>query len=118
MNLSRHLKQTCVYWPPLETDGWQGGGRVPPGYPVELPCRWIEDRRSFVNRAGREAVCRAVIYLGQDVSPGGWLFLGALADLPDGGDENPASVPGAFPVEAFEKVPDLSATNFLRKAIL
>lgn len=113
--LTDNLIQTVVYW----------GGPVPDGYgsftfdsPVELSARWEDRNELFIDSTGQESRSLAVVFAGQDIDIGGWLFLGELIDIDSGLTDTPHLVPGARQVRGFRKVPSLDAESFERKVWL
>ena len=107
------LNQTCVYWENLGPDGYGGSTWEDP---VELDCRWEEVTERFIDANGEERRSQAKVFLGQDVNEGDYLYLGDLDDLTSA--DSPGNTKGAFQVRSFKKVPDLSGTEFERKAWL
>ena len=125
--LTKHCKQTCVYWGSPLADG-EGGFTF--ATPVELACRW-EGKVQIVkddDAKGGEIESVAVVYVLQDVDEEGYLYLGTLNDLEaledssensSGGWFNPMVVDGAYKIKQFEKIPALgSTTQFVRRAFL
>jgi hypothetical protein len=125
--MTKHCKQTCVYWGDPQNDG-EGGWTF--DAPVELLCRW-EGKVQVVkddDAKGGEIECVAIVYLLQDVDEEGFLFLGTLDDLEatedssensSGGWYNPLAVEGAYKIKQFEKMPALGSTSvFVRRAYL
>lgn len=53
-----------------------------------------------------------VVYLGQDVEIGGYLFLGTSSD-PD-----PTDIDGAYLIREFRKIPTEDGNDFERRAVL
>jgi|2_EtaG_2_1085320.scaffolds.fasta_scaffold00255_9 hypothetical protein len=111
--LTSNHKQTIVYWGTPTKDKW--GGRTF-ATPVEITGRWEDNQEVFIDGTGREAVSKAFVYIGQDVDLEGYLYLGTLASISSAA--SPKAVDGAFEVRAFNKIPNLKATDFERKAIL
>jgi hypothetical protein len=107
--ITRNLKQTVTYWGPGAPDGY--GGRVYDA-PILMMGRW-EDRQSFVfDKDGKQIISTARVYLTNDVVIGGFLFLGTDSST------DPTTVDGAREIQAFNKSPNLRATDFERKALL
>lgn len=107
--LERNLKQTITYWAAPIPDGWGGYTFTSP---TTISARWEDTQELFVNAQGKEEKSRAVVWLGQDVDIGGYLYNGTSTD------ENPKTVAGAFPIKSFSKIPNIKATKFERKAWL
>jgi hypothetical protein len=114
--LTRNLKQTAVYWASPTPDGF-GGATFTTG--AEIACRWEDKDELFVDRAGQEVRSHAMVYVGQDLDDGGYLYLGDLDDLSSAEEADPLTVTGAYEIRSFQKSPRLkAATEFLRKATL
>lgn len=118
--ITRMLKQTAVYW---ALQGDESGskdhdafGRTQWTTPIEISCRWEDKNEKFVDESGEEQVSKAVVYVDQDALLGGVLMLGELTDITDA--VNIKENNGAFEIRAFNKTPNLGATEFLRTAIL
>ena len=111
--LSGSLNQTAVYW---GTPAASGFGHKTFAAAVEVDCRWEEKSDLYIDRKGKEFVSRSVVFVGQDLDIGGYLYLGELDDLDS--DPAPTDVSGAYEIRAFQKIPDLKGTDFVRKAIL
>ena len=113
--LTRNLKQDFVYWGNPQPDGL--GGYTFDDY-VQLKCRWEDRNVKFTNPNGDEEVSKAIIYLAQDVEMKGWLFLGVLSDISSANQDAPQNITGAYEIRAFNKIPNIKATDFLREALL
>jgi len=116
-------KQTAVYWAVTGRDG-EGGFTY--ADPVEIKCRWEDMRQVVVDNKGNEVTSRAQVFVLQDLTEEGMLYLGTLDDLYDlnsessaGGLDSPVDIAGAYIIKRFQKIPALgSKTEFLRKAYL
>lgn len=113
--ITNALKQTAVYWGTPVSDG-QGGRTF--ADPVELAVRWEQKQELFRNAAGQESTSSAIVFVGQDVDLGGYLYLGELTDISSGEEGNPQIVSGAYEIRLCDKTPDFKATNFVRRAWL
>ena len=113
--LTHWLRHTAVYWGSPVSDG--EGGRTFDN-PVELAVRWEERHDLFMDAQGQEQQSSAVVFVAQDVVVGGYLFLGDLDDLSSAEEGDPLNVDGAYEIRQFDKIPDLKATSFLRRAWL
>jgi hypothetical protein len=85
--IARERKQTAVYWGNARSDG-RGGFTL--DSPVEIEVRW-EDRQDKVTiGGGKEITSSARVAVDRDLTKGtagwGFLFLGALTDLPSAQD--------------------------------
>jgi len=118
--IERMLKQTAVYWPPAgeESSGedFDGYGRPISTAAYEILCRWEEKSEQFLDSDNNIQISNAIVYVGEDVRKGGYLFLGELTDLED--VDNPQDNDNAWEIMKFEKNPNLKATKFLRTAYL
>ena len=112
--LTKSLKQSAVYWSTPVASGYGGYSFSDP---VELDVRWEERQELFINVQGKEERSQAVVYLDQDVDIGGYLYLGELDDF-DSSDPDPQNVSDAKEIRAFQKIPNIKATSFLRKVWL
>lgn len=113
--LTDNLLQTAVYWGNPTPDGY---GSFTFDTPIEISVRWEDRTELFIDRTGTESKSLAVVYLGQDVNIGGWLFLGELSDIDSGLTDTPHLVPNAREIRAFRKTPSLDIEIFERKAWL
>jgi hypothetical protein len=108
-------RQIAVYWGDPVSDGY--GGRTFAD-PVELAVRWETKMELFVDVAGQTATSQAVVYVGETVAVGGYLYLGVLDDLDSDQVDDPLGLTGAYEIRAYEEIPDAVADSFLRKATL
>lgn len=116
--IARMCKQTAVYWGAPVDDGY-GGVIFGSMYPVEIDCRWEDTTEIISDSQGKEIVCRAVVYVTEDIEEGSYLYLGTLDDLDSDEEDNPKIADRAYMVKRFDKVPALGSTNeFLRKVYL
>ncbi len=111
--LTSNHNQKIVYWGTPTKDKW--GGRTF-ATPVELDGRWEDRQELFIDSTGRESMSKAFVWLGQDITVEGYLYLGTLASISSAA--SPKTVDGAYEVRGFTKIPNLKATSFERKAIL
>jgi hypothetical protein len=107
--LIKSLLQTATYWASPIADGYGGYTFTTP---VTIDCRWLLKQELFIDAKGKEKVSAAVVLLGQDVSLGGYLYLGTSTE------SNPKDVDSSFEIRGFAKIPDIKGTSFLRKAWL
>lgn len=108
------LNQTAVYWANPTADGF--GGRTFDN-PVAISVRWERRQQLIIDQAGQEVTSTAIVYVGQDIELGGYLFLGTIADL-SSTTENPQEVDDAREIRRYDKTPDVSGTRFTRTAWL
>ena len=119
--------QTAVYWGVPVANG-QGG--MDWADPVELRVRWDNVTKLVMNAKGKEVACRAVVLVaGQlwadgtitpiDLDVDGRLYLGSLADLDSGQEDDPMSIQAAWPIMRFDRTPEFGSTeDFVREAYL
>jgi hypothetical protein len=107
--ITKALVQTATYWAPTTHDGY--GGRAFSS-PAAIACRWEDKQDKVVDSKGAEIQSSAQVMVAQDVAPGGYLYFGTSSGA------DPRQVSGAREIKAFEKIPNLRATEYLRKAYL
>lgn len=105
--LTLAFKQTITYWAP---SGIDVAGDLSFATPVTLTGRWEEKAKLLIGADGEEFTSNAIIYLPSDVVVEGYLFLGTSVA------SDPRDVTDAFKIKSFRKIPDITATNFERKA--
>ena len=112
----RMRKQTAVYWASPVEDGFGGADFDDP---VEIKVRWEQKQELFIDGAGNEVRSQAVIYPGQVLDIGGYLYLGELNDL-DSTVMEPEDVTtgNVYEVRAFSISPNRKGTSYVRKAWL
>jgi hypothetical protein len=106
-------KEHCVYW---EHDGDDPSGQPTFKDPVECKCRWQQQNVEFVDKDGRTAVSKAVVYMDREVKLGSRLWYGKLEDVDS--ESNPNLNEGAYEVRGQGRMPNLRATEYLYTAIL
>ena len=113
--IARMRKQTCVYWPPA-AEPFDDYGQPQYGDAVEMECRWEDKAEEFIGPAGTTETSKSKVFVESDVEPGGVLLLG---EIESGTDLTvPKNNEGAWEIKAFNKTPNLKATEFLRTAYL
>ena len=118
MNLTKFFNQTAVYWGSPVPNGWGGFTYADP---VEVAVRWTDTQERFATAGGApgntvsEILSRSVILAETDFDVKGRMYLGALIDLDSG--QEPDYV-DALTIESFSKIPDKTASQYLRKAWL
>lgn len=120
MGIEKFIKKVCVqtavYWAPVAATGY-GGFTF--DEPVEIQVRWDEKTAVVTALNGQEFICDVAVLVTQDLKPHGYLFLGMINDLDSGQMEDPMTVPMAFPIVVWEKIPMIKSTReFVRKAYL
>jgi hypothetical protein len=106
--MTPNLHQDLTYWT-VSADGFGGYSF---GVPKTLKGRWEDKSELFTSGYGKEMVSKAIVYLDTDVTLDGYLMLGTTTVA------DPTTLPGAYQVAAFRKVPNLGAVRFERKAYL
>jgi len=112
---TRNLKQKAVYWGNPQQKGF--GGFVFDD-PVEIRVRWENRVEVYLDSTGNKAIAQSVVYLTQRVDVTGYLYLGELSEIGSAEEGNPEIVEGAFRILGYQKIPNLKATAFERKAWL
>ena len=107
--LTRLHKQTITYWANPVPDGY-GGNTF--DAPTAIIGRWEDKMELFTDEKGEEKRSTAVVFLGQDVVEGEYLYLGTSTET------SPIDQVGARKVQAFRKIPNYNASDFERKAWL
>lgn len=107
--ITRNLKQTITYWGPGTPDGL-GGNSYPS--PVKIKGRWEDRTTLFTDRSGNEKRSSARVYVNQDVTLNGYLYLGNSTAA------DPTTVVDARLILDFRKVPNLRATEYERRVLL
>lgn len=109
MRTSAKYRQTATYWASPSKDGYGGYSYSAPAI---LAVRWEERQEEFTDPEGKLNVSKAIVYVPEDVSVGGYLLLGSsIAAAP--GDEHEAYV-----IKQFAKTPDLRNLFNERRAFL
>ncbi len=113
--ITKMLKQVAVYWQlsSLEFDNY---GQPIPTSPVEIKVRWEDVGEQFLDEKGTMQLSRAKVFVDRDVEVGGVLMLGGLESYTD--EDNPKENENAWEIRRFEKLPTLSAKQFLRTVYL
>ncbi len=106
-------RQNAIYWAFVSIDQF---GEKSVGSPVQILVRWDDKVEEFLDFEGERKLSNAVVYVGQDMSLGGILMLGTLADITD--SVNIKENAGAWEIRRFDKIPNLKASEFLRIAYL
>jgi len=109
--ISKIRKQQAVYWSPSSYDGF---GQPVMGTAVQITCRWEDVHEQFLDVDGQDQTSNARVYVSQDVSLGGYLWLGDIASKPS----DPKTDNDAWEIRKFENLPNFKATEFLKTAML
>lgn len=114
--ISGAMKQTAVYWASPVASGF-GGYTFDD--PVEIDVRWEVRQELFIDARGNEVRSSAVVYTGQDVDLGGYMFLGGLDDLDSTViDPEDVSTGRVYEIRGFSKSPTIDGTQYVRKVWL
>ena len=116
--IQRIQTQTCVYWEPLQSDGF--GGKTF-ALPVEHSCRWEEVINLKVT--DKADVVEASNYINIKIITSvpfklnGYLFLGALTDIVES-PLNPVEVNQAYKILQVFKTPTISGKALMYEHLL
>lgn len=113
--LERQRRQDAVYWGNPQDNGY--GGKTF-NAPVQIKVRWSVKQVLFADASGQQVLSDAVVHVGEDLDIDGYLYLGTLDDLSSEEGVNPLVLAGAFAIKAKSEVPNLQATDFVRKVWL
>lgn len=107
MRLSqRNRNQTATRWVSGDLDIYGNATWTSSNIKV----RWEDKQEKAVDINGNDIVSNSIVYVGEDLNIGDYLMLGTSAE---------ASPPeGSYRVRNFSKIPNLAATDFIRKVIL
>lgn len=115
VDVTKFLQQKAVYWGTPTSDGYGGFTYADP---VEIAVRWTDSVSVITGADGEEIVSKAMVMTGIDVAEQGVLWLGTLAEVDSADEDDPTNLALAYVIKRFDKIPDLTATGFLRKAFL
>lgn len=120
MRLIRTMRrQVAVYWAinsaSAAYDSW---GQQIFVTPVEIECRWGDVIEEFIDMDGVRQLSQSKVYVDRDMELGGYLLLGALADLSSVEMSAPKTNKNAWEIKRFDKLPTLKATKYLRTVYL
>ena len=107
------LVQDCIYW---EQNGKDRYGKTLYKSPRSLRCRWTDYMQEIVSETGEKIISKSSIMVGEDLKIHGILMLGVLEDVVVGLD--PLLHEGAGGIKQVSKIPDFTATEFIRKVYL
>ncbi len=103
------LKQKITYWRKTGVDGFNDEIFAAP---VTIAARWEDRATTVIGSDGVEVLSMSRVYLAQDITTGDYLMNGISTGT------DPRSIEAANRVINFRKVPDLTATNFERRAFV
>lgn len=107
--IGRGYKQTATYWGAPTPNGTGGYTYAAP---VTMLVRWEERQQQFNNEQGETLLSNAVVFVPEDVTVGGYLYLGTS------GAADPSAVDGAYEIRQMVKIPDLRNAVSERRAFL
>ena len=107
---NRGLAQDVTYWGPDGRTEYGERGYAPP---TLLKGRIEQKNQTVLTPSGDEITSDTVIFLSDDVMPGGQLVEGDYTPQSD-----PSMVPAAREIQSFVKIPDLRNVSSERKAFL
>jgi len=111
MNILKTIQRMCtqdiVYWDLSSVDGY---GRETFVSPVEIKGRWQSTNEIVMDKNGEEKVSMARVFVLQQVTEGGYLYVGTLDDL-DSDPIDPTVIDGALRVIATGKTPPMRGTT-------
>lgn len=107
--LTRHLNQRATLWTVSSIDS-SGDPTFTAAKAINV--RWEDRQAVFTSPTGEEASASAVVFMAEDVAPGDYLFLGTSSVA------NPTTVVGAREIQGFSKIPQLTGSDFERRAFL
>jgi len=118
--ISRMRKQDAVYWALASTESggvaYDDYGQPQLADPVAITVRWSDVIEEFIDANGSAQVSQGKVFVDRDMVTGEVLMLGELTDITD--SVNVKENDGAMEIRKFSKIPNLRATESLRKALL
>lgn len=113
--VSRHMKDTIVYWPKPSYDGFHAA-TYDSGYPVEIKGRWEDKEELFKDATGNEARSQAIVYTDVAVELGGFLFRGLETNLDSSQDAQTQA--GAYVIQRVDKRESLTGRDVFYRVVL
>ena len=110
--ITKMLRRDAIYFPPGHVGS---NGRRSTGAPQSRRCRWEQKVSQTIKQDGTFGQSTVRVFVNEDVAVGGYLALGLLD--PDNPPASPLDV-GGLEIMAFNKVPNLKNTEYLRTAFL
>ena len=112
--IERLCNDTVVYWENIGPDGY-GGNEFKE--PVEINCRWSDEKEFIKSGNGREIISQASLLVPQDLEEGSMVHHGILNDLDSDQQDNPKEI-SAYQILRFTKIPSINGRSYKRKAYL
>lgn len=101
---------TATYWAPSTLNEYGEQSFIAP---TQISVRWQSKLELIIDReTGKEIISKAIIYLNQDVTENGFLYLGVSSE------SNPKSEDASFLIRRVDKTPNLKGTKYTRKVWL
>lgn len=125
--LERIRKQDAVYWSVRKNASGQiivdNNGLPTFNAGVDMKVRWQDTTEAFTDPNGAQRNSKAIVFGGSlpgdtDFDWRGFLWLGTVATLPSGTSTTPRKVFRAAEIMRADKIPNINATRFVRKAFL
>lgn len=109
--IKKMCKQDAIYWPPdVVSDDY---GQRTSVAPIDLKVRWEDTIQQMVDEKGTAFQSKAEVYVLQDVKLSGIMCQGKTTDA--GIDLRvPMNNDGAYEIKKIDKIPTLSAKQFVR----
>lgn len=115
MRFARPRQQKAVLW--AVSGATADGGRTFSDA-AEIDVRWEDRSELFIDENGQERQSSAVVWTGQDVTRGSYLYLGTLASLSSSEEADPQVVAEAHEVRQTAKVPNRRSDAYERRVWL
>lgn len=107
--MSKYL-QEATYWAPGNIDEY---GEQSFSAPVSIYVRWENKNEIYTNKeVGKQQISKSIVYTKTDILENGYLYLGASVVV------TPKTVSGAFLIRQVDKIPNVTASRYLRKVWL
>jgi hypothetical protein len=114
--IRRQMRQTATWWRRTGINEFGDPSFAGPcilSYASGTAVRWENSVQKFINSAGQDEFCRAIVYAPlTEFSTGDYLALGAYNVT------NPENVTGADQIRQVERIPDLRVKKSIYKAFL
>lgn len=107
MSLITRMRRQVATW--FQQTGTDEFGQPSFTAGVEIKCRWSDEAKEVIAPDGSKMISSSVVYVDRDMEPGDLLQNSPLSD---------SDVEEASRIEAFQKIPNLKATEYLRVAYL
>ncbi len=100
---------TATLW---VSSGVDSAGEAQYGSPMAISVRWEQREQEFRSEDGSTRRASNVVYLGQDVKIGDFMYLGTSTEV------DPRDEEDALRVQEFRKIPSIDASDFEQRALL